>query len=297
VEALRSLLFAPGNKPEIVAKAARSGADAIIVDLEDSVPADEKAAARAALASLPPTEKPVYVRVNGTETPWIWEDLLAIGRAQVRGGFLPKAESTQDVCRVDGALALLEQSVGGEVGSIELVLMLESSLGIHRAYDLLVSSKRVASACIGSAESGDLIADLGASWSVEGMELHYAMSRVVVASKAAGIRFPLDGVFMNFRDQESLRRVCEIARRLGYTGKAVIHPAQITIVHDCFTPSAEEVAEQRRILTEFERALDAGSAATSLDGRMIDYAVARRARNIIELAEKMRAKQDAGEGD
>ena len=283
----RSMLFTPGNRLDLVAKALASGTDAVIVDLEDAVPAESKSAARANLANLGVTDVPIFVRVNAGDTEHLWPDVVAAGRAQVAGIVLPKADDPQLLRRIDGALAALEVESGRVVGSTALVPLIESSLGVIRASELLASSPRIQSVLFGSGEQGDLVVDLGCEWTPDGTGLLAARSLVLLAARAVGIEAPMDAVFMDFKNLDALRVECELARRVGYVGKVAIHPAQIAVIHDVFTPSAEEVAYQRHLLDLFDKALEAGSASISVDGRMVDYAVARRARSVLERAAAM----------
>jgi citrate lyase subunit beta/citryl-CoA lyase len=282
---VRSLLFVPGHKPSMVAKAMASEADGVIIDLEDAVPDDHKLEARSQLAELPdPGGRDVFVRTNGPATDLLWGDINALAAARPAGLLLPKAELPSDVLRIDGALLAAEEAAGLDPGSIDLLLSLESALGLHNAYEMARASERVVSLVFASGEEGDLVADLGVQWSLTGPELLMARSQTVIAARAAGLDFPLDAVYMNIRDLDGLRTEAEFAKRLGLTGKLCIHPAQVPIVNDVFTPSQEELAQQRRILEAFDRALAEGSAAVQLDGMMIDYANAKRARRILALA-------------
>ena len=137
----------------------------------------------------------------------------------------------------------------------------------------------------GSGEQGDLVADLGVQWEPTGTGLHYSRSRVLLAARAAGVPHPIDGVFMNFRDQAALRTESQLARRLGYVAKLAIHPAQVAVINQVFTPTPEEVAHHRAILEVFEKAEREGTASVGADGKMIDYAVARTARSVLARAE------------
>jgi citrate lyase subunit beta / citryl-CoA lyase len=299
VQALRSMLFTPGNRADLIEKAIRSGTDAVIVDLEDAVPLDSKVAARDALAELPDSDVPLYVRINGAETDLLWGDVVAAGRAAVAGIVVPKAEDAGLLRRVSGALTALEIASRREPGAIEIVPLLESAIGVRDADELLSCDDRISSVLFGSGEQGDLVADLGCEWTPDGTGLLYARSQVLLAARAAGIAQPMDAVFMNFRDNDGLRVECELAKRVGYVGKVAIHPGQIPVIHDVFTPTAEEVAHHRRIVDAFEAAVAEGSASISVDGRMVDYAVARVSRGVLERAASASAGRDAitGESD
>jgi len=287
VDPLRSLIFSPGNRHDLVAKAIRSGADAVIVDLEDAVPAGAKPETRRQLADLPESPVPLYVRVNDATTPWFWEDVIAACRTNVAGIVVPKAEDADVMRRVDGAMTAIEIDRGLEQGALDLIPLIESARGVFDAHAVLTSADRVRGLLFGSGEQGDLVVDLGVEWTPDGSGLLYARSQVVLAARVAQVQ-PLDAVFMDFRNLDALRTECELARRVGYEGKTAIHPAQVGVINDVFTPSDEEVEYQQRILDAFEQALKEGSASISVDGKMVDYAVARVARSILARAEAAR---------
>ena len=134
---------------------------------------------------------------------------------------------------------------------------------------------------IGSGEQGDLVADLRVRWEPEGTGLHYSRSRVLLAARSAGVAQPIDGVFMDYRNLEGLRTESRLARRMGYVAKLAIHPAQVDVINEVFTPTEEEVARRRAILDAFEEAESGGTATVSVEGRMVDYAVARTARSFL----------------
>jgi citrate lyase subunit beta/citryl-CoA lyase len=279
------MLFTPGHRRDLIEKAIRSGADAVIIDLEDAVAADEKATARAGLADLPDSPVPLYVRTNGPETDLMWPDVVAVGTTGLAGVMIPKIEHAELVRELDGALRALEMAYGHEPGSIGIIPLIESGLGVRNTYDMARASDRVECMMYGGGEQGDLVADLGVEWTPEGTGLMYSRSKVLMDSRAAGIPHPMEAVFMDFRNLEALRVESELARRLGYVGKVAIHPAQVAVINEVFTPSAEEVAHHRRIIEEFDKALEAGSASIAVDGKMVDYAVARVAREVIARAE------------
>jgi citrate lyase subunit beta/citryl-CoA lyase len=286
VDHLRTLLFVPGNKDRLLDKAPTAGADALLYDLEDSVPASERQVAREKVRDRLSAEvtAPRYVRVNGLIDAGPKEleaDLEAIVLRGLAGIVLPKAQSRDDVLFAAGVLDRLERVADVASGTIEILPMLESAQGVMRTYEIASASPRVASVIIGSAEDADLMTDLGCRWSLEGTELLYARSRVLLEARAAGIRHPLDGVFPRINDTEALVRDAENARNLGYRGKTVIHPAQIEPVHGVFTPTEREVAYARDMLAAFDAAEAAGSGALSFQGKMIDRAMVRTARELV----------------
>jgi citrate lyase subunit beta/citryl-CoA lyase len=294
MDPVRSMLFTPGNRLDMLEKAVNSGTDAVIVDLEDSVSLDNKPEARANLSSLPQSPVPYYVRTNAVETGMLWDDVVATGQAPVVGVIIPKAEDPTVISQIDGALIALEKTSGKPEGSIAVIPLIESGLGVRLTYEIAKASNRVECVMFGGGEQGDMVADLGVEWTPDGTGLMQARSQMLLSSRAAGVPYPMEAVFMDFRNLDGLRVECELARRLGYVGKVAIHPAQVPVINDVFTPSAEVVDYQRKVLAAFEEAEAKGSASIAVDGKMVDYAVARVARAIIARSEA--AARVSGEG-
>lgn len=282
---VRSMLFTPGHRLDMVEKAGRSGTDAVIVDLEDAVSVDNKPLARSNLAELPPSPVPYFVRTNAADTGLLWDDVRAAGVANVGGIVLPKAEDPGVFREIDGVLAELERASGKPEGSVTVIPLIESALGVRLTYEIALASSRVECVMFGGGEQGDLVADLGVEWTPEGTGLMHARSQVLLSSRAAGVPYPMEAVFMDFRNLDALRVESELARTLGYIGKVAIHPAQVPVINDVFTPPADVVEYQRKVLAAFEEAEAAGEASIAVDGKMVDYAVARVARTVIERAE------------
>lgn len=285
MQPVRSMLFTPGNRLDMLAKAVNLGTDAVIVDLEDSVSVDNKPEARANLDQLPESPVPYYVRTNAVETGLLWEDVVAAGRSPAVGVIVPKAEDPKVISQVDGALTAMELESGREQGSITVIPLIESALGVRHTFEMATASHRVDCVMFGGGEQGDLVADLGVEWTPEGTGLMQARSQVLLSSRAAGVPYPMEAVFMDFRNPDALRVECELARTLGYVGKVAIHPAQIEVINDVFTPAPEVVEYQRKVLAAFEEAEAQGKASIAVDGKMVDYAVARVARAVIARAE------------
>jgi citrate lyase subunit beta/citryl-CoA lyase len=180
-------------------------------------------------------------------------------------------------------------AAGLAAGAVEIVCMLESANAVRLGYEIATASPRVASLCCSSGENGDLQADLGCAWSPEGTELLFCRSKVVLDARAAGLAYPLDGVFVDIDNIEGLIADTDLSRRLGYKGRTIIHPKHVEHVNRIFTPPAEEVEYYRGLLEAFDQALGEGRASVSYQGKMIDYAMATRARNVLALAESIRA--------
>jgi citrate lyase subunit beta/citryl-CoA lyase len=275
-----------------MAKALESGADAVIFDLEDSVPVAAKAEARGlvskAIESAAAANRggpAVFVRVNAAATGLLGDDLLAVVRPGLDGIFLPKAETVAEVELAGSYLDRYEAAHGAHHKTIEIILMIESALGVRRCFELIEASPRVASTCIGVAQDGDLQTDLGCSWSVEGTELLYARSKVLLDTRAAGKPYPLDGVFSNLADEEALIKDSRLSARLGYVGRTVIHPKQIEPVRRAYAVPESEVAYYTKVVKEFEAVEKSGVAAITIDGKLVDYAMFQRAKRVLALAQ------------
>jgi len=294
VRSVQAVLFAPGNKERMLNKALESGADAVIFDLEDSVPIAAKVEARAlvaraiagvAAAGAAGSRPTIWVRVNNAATGLLADDLAAVVRPGLDAVLLPKVESRAEVQAVAAVLDRQESATGMKAGAVEIVLQIESALGVYACFDLIKASPRVAGITIGTARDGDLQTDLGCAWSIEGPELLYARSKVLLDARAAGIVNPLDGVFSDLGDEEGLIKDSRLSARLGYVGRTVIHPKQIAPVRQAYAVPAEELAYYRKVVTEFETGERAGTAAITVNGKMVDYAMYQRARRVLARAE------------
>jgi len=291
VKPVRTALFAPGIKERVMTKALESSADAVILDLEDSVPVASKAEARtlvaktidAAAGSL--LRPLIYVRVNAAASGLLADDLNAVVRPGLNAVLLSKTENVEDVQQTAAALERLESQRGMKPDSTEIILQIENALGVYNCFNLIKASPRVAATCFGSARDGDLQTDLGCSWSIEGTELLYARSKVLLDTRAAGSHIhPLDGVFSDLNDEAGLIADSRLSARLGYIGRTVIHPKQIAPVISAYAVPEVEVAYYQKVVVEFAAAERAGTAAISVDGKLVDYAMAQRARRVLELA-------------
>jgi citrate lyase subunit beta / citryl-CoA lyase len=275
-------LFVPGDRPDRVEKAVGQGADAVIIDFEDAVAPARKALARELTAGVLVRARPacrVLVRVNGFGSP---DDLAADVEAlrpcwsAVDAVVLPKTESPEQIRHLDGLLA----AAGSPAG---VVAILESARGIEDAAVIAAASARVATLLFGSA---DLSAELGVVPTPEGVELLMARSRVVLACAAAGLAKPVDGPWLILDDAAGLAESARQARRIGFGGKAAIHPQQLAAIRRAFAPTADEVDWARRVLAAFEESVAAGVGAVKLDdGTFIDAPVADRARSILRCSQ------------
>jgi citrate lyase subunit beta/citryl-CoA lyase len=287
---VRVALFAPGINARVMTKAMTAAVDAVILDLEDSVPKAAKAEARSLVAatidSAATTAGPsIYVRVNGTTTGHLADDLAAVVRPGLDAVMLPKVETVDEVQQAAAAIARHEASHGIKSGSVSIILQIESALGIYRCFDLIKASPRVGATCLGGARDGDLQTDLGCAWSIEGTELMYARSKMLLDTRAAGPDiYPLDGVFSDLNDETGLSADTRLSARLGYIGRTIIHPKQIAPVRQAYAVPEAELAYYRKVATEFEAVEKTGTAAITVDGKLVDYAMYQRAKRVLQLA-------------
>lgn len=289
---IRIALFAPGSKDRVMSKALESGADAVILDLEDSVPIAAKAEARLLVAKVIAdvagrnTAGPaIFVRTNGAATGLLADDLAAVVRPGLDAVLIPKAESVAEMRAVAADLDRLEAAAGMKAGSVEIILQIESALGVYHCFDLIQASPRVTATCIGSARDGDLQTSLGCAWSIDGPELLYSKSKVLLDTRAAGA-YPLDGVFADLGDEEGLIRDSVLSSRIGYLGRTVIHPKQIAPVRQAYAVPEADIIYYRQVVSEFEAVEKTGAAAAiTVNGKLVDYAMYQRAKRVLELAE------------
>ncbi len=302
----RSELAVPGSRPELFAKAARSPADIVFLDLEDAVAPDEKPAARAAvirgLNEVDWGAKVVSVRINGLDTPFMYRDVIEVVEACPRLDLMmiPKVGTAADVYAVDMLVSQIEAAIPRE-RRLGLELIIESALGMQNLEAIAAASRRTESlhfgvadyaastrartTGIGGANPGYAVltaplGDGGARALHWGDQWHYALARLVVVARANGLR-PLDGPFGDFSDPEGFTAAARRAAALGCEGKWAIHPSQVGLANQVFTPSAEEIAQARRILAAMAEAQAAGKGAVSLDGKLIDIASIRQAEAMV----------------
>lgn len=274
-------LYVPGTRPELIEKAGRVSPDAVIIDLEDTVPTDRKNQVRQDIADiLPSVALPAIIRVNN-EPDFLEADLKAMTNEHVYGLFLPKAEDPAQIQQVDAIISAAEREKGLAAGSVKLLPMMETALGVVRCYELATASPRVESVSFGSAQDGDLQGDLQSAWSIEGTELLYARSKVLLDARAARLPYVLDGAFSDIKNDDALRTDCSLSKRLGYDGRTAVHPQQVAVIRETYAASAEELDYYRRLIAAFEAAEADGSAAISLDGKLVDYAMYKKAQTFV----------------
>ncbi len=282
---IRSLLSVPGNRPTMLEKARNLPADGLHLDLEDAVPPSEKEPARQIVRELLPgfalRGQVVTVRVNSLSTGLIEGDLDAVLCSHVAAISLPKAESPQDVAAVDAMLSEREEKLGLAPGLIGIFVWIETARAMLEAYPMARASTRVRALLLGA---DDFTREMGIPRTRAGDELAFARWTVALAARAAGV-LALDTGYPDYQDEEGLVREAQLARRMGFQGKFLIHPSQIEPVNSAFRPASGEIEMAQRVVDAFEAAVAQGRATTSLEGSLIDTAIAGRARSLLAFAQ------------
>ena len=290
IKMYRTLLFAPGSRPELLAKAQLGDADAMIFDLEDSVPLNAKDEARKNIADALAAglKKPMFLRISNPRAGDFMADLQVLANASslvnVAGVVLPKADDAEDIQAVAKALKDVEAKHSIQEGTLSILPLIETCLGLRNGFDIAKASPRVIGMALASAEQGDFMVDLGGRWTPRSLALAYPRSKLVVDARAAGVQWLVDGVFMNLKDTDMLREECLIARELGFVGKMAIHPTQVDVMHTVFSPSELEVAYARGLIAAFRDGEARGVGAVKYEGMMVDYANVRLAERTLALA-------------
>ncbi|WP_418319779.1 HpcH/HpaI aldolase/citrate lyase family protein [Piscinibacter sakaiensis] len=288
---IRSFLFVPGSRESWLDKVVSAGADALILDLEDSVPNDAKAAARELvarkIAGLADAGQRVYVRINRSPFMYSMEDLLAVAVPGLEGIVLSKPNGPEDIDMASMMVAEAELRNGLVAGSIGLVPTLETARSIQFAHEIALRP-RVTAIAIAAAKNGDVARSVGFQWTREGLESLPFKVAGLIAARAAG-KMPIAGLWQEVHDIEGLKIAAAAHRRLGFVGEMLLHPSNVGPVNAIYSPSDEDVAFYSGMIEAFERAQAEGRAAVIYDGEHIDYAHVKTAREIVEQARLFRA--------
>jgi citrate lyase subunit beta / citryl-CoA lyase len=291
---LRSLLFVPGNQSSMLDKAMGFAPDAFVPDLEDSVSTDEKPRAREVTASYLPRLAQVgplvIPRVNALDSGLIEVELTALVGPHIAGVSVGKIQTPRDIVQISDMLARLEERAGVPVGHVKLVPWIETAMAIVHVYDICKASPRIIGVAFGAE---DFTHDMEIERSEDDSEVAYPRSVMCIAARAAGV-LALDTPYFRFRDPEGLQHNAQASRKIGFKGKFAIHPAQIDIINTTFSPSPAEVDYARRVVAAFEEAERVGRGSTSLDGKVIDVPVVKRARALLEVADSIAKGQGQG---
>ncbi|MFJ5769023.1 HpcH/HpaI aldolase/citrate lyase family protein [Psychrobacillus sp. NPDC093180] len=274
----RSYLFVPGTNKDMIKKAIASDADCIILDLEDAVALAEKEKAREAVKESLirfSKDKEIFVRINDCETSFWEEDLICAVANGAAGVVVPKSESEQNIRLV---CQKVREATTESSSAFQVIPLIETAKGVQFVYAIAAADEMISKMAFGSI---DFSLDIGCELSASGMELLFARSQIVIASRAAGIEAPIDTVFADFNDAAGFENEAKIARQLGFKAKLIIHPKQIQIINQLFSPSEQEISNAMAIVKAFEEAEENGVASIAVNNQMVDYPVYKKAKRLL----------------
>lgn len=288
---LRSALYIPGNKEDWIRKSPQYGSDALILDLEDSVPDREKSNARSLIAELVSelgnSGLIILVRVNGFDSGLTEGDIRGVVKRGLYGIILPMVRGSKEIIAVDKMIGEAERDCNLRIGSILIDPGLETAVGIRSAYEIAISSDRIAHMGVSCGKDGDLARDVGYRWTPVGAETLYLRSRVLLDSRAASIPFPMAGLWQDLKDITGLEKFALQSRNLGYTGMHIIHPSHVTVVNKIFSPTREEIIEWQGLIQAMATGRKAGNSAINYRGVMVDTAHEATAISMLARARAM----------
>lgn len=284
----RSMLFIPGNNPGVIKDVHIYRPDSIMFDLEDAIAVTEKDSARFLVYNMLQKMKPIYkslnietvVRINALDTEYGVEDLEFIVRAQPDIIRIPKTDSPKDVLDVEAHVERIEKEAGIPVGTTKLMVAIESPLGALNAYQIATSSKRLVGMAIGGE---DYVTNLKTNRSPDGVELFTGRGLIVMAARAAGID-ALDSVYSDVNNDEGFIKEATMIKQMGFSGKSLIHPRQIELLHKVYTPSDVDIKKAKKIVDATREALEQNKGVFTVDGKMVDKPIIERAEHVLKLA-------------
>ena len=288
----RSMLFLPGNTPNMLINGNCLGSDAIIFDLEDAVSPAEKDAARIlvrnTLRYMDLRGCETIVRINSIDTPYWQKDLDTVLPQQPNLILLPKTNSAADVQAADAYMTALEEKLGLEANTVGLMPLIETALGVENAFSIATASKRVQALFLGAE---DLTADLQCKRTKESREIEYARTRLVVAARAAGVDV-YDTPFTDVNDDEGIWADARVAKALGFNGKASISPRHVDVINQVFSPTQKEIDYAYEVMDAITLAKEQGRGVIALHGKMIDAPIVARAQQTIAAAEALGLRRE-----
>jgi len=277
----RSLIFVPGNNSRFLEKAKKLQADIVCFDLEDSVPDNEKVNARklikSALKSRKSYESSIFVRTNSPTSGKIQSDLKEIVQKGIDGIVIPKVNNIKDMKKIEKILSVLEKS--RKLKPIQIIPSIESAEGVVNTFSIASFGKRVSAVVFGVF---DLLNDLGVEYTKESEGAKYSRTKIPVDAHAAGVAV-IDAIWQDLKDSKGLEKDCKIGKSLGYTGKSIIHPDQISVVHKLFHPNKSEILWAEKVCKIYLQSTKKGKGATTVDGKMIDEVHFKQAKALLEL--------------
>jgi len=277
----RSLIFVPGNNSRFLEKAKKLSADIVCFDLEDSVPDSEKKNARKLIKDALKTRSEylsqVYVRTNSPISGKIPDDLKEIVQKGIDGIVIPKVNNAKELKKIEKTLSSLEKK--RKLSKIELMPSIESSEGVTNTHEIASASKRISALIFGVF---DLLNDLGIEYTKQPEGAKYARAKIPLDARSAGV-YALDAIWQDLKDEKGLIEDCKIGKSLGYVGKTIIHPDQISITNKAFYPNNLEIEWAKKVCDSYEKSINKGKGATTVDGKMIDEVHYKRAKSLLEL--------------
>ena len=283
----RSMLFLPGNNPNMLINGNCLGADAVIFDLEDAVSPSEKDAARILVRNtmryMDFRGCEIIVRINSIDTPYWKQDIDQILPQQPSLILLPKTGSAADILEADAYISQAEEKLGMPLNTVGLMPLIETAMGVENAFQIASATKRVKALFLGAE---DLTADLQCKRTKEGREIEYARTRLVVAARAAGVDV-YDTPFTDVNDDEGIVADAALAKALGFSGKAAISPRHVDVINSVFSPTEKEIDYAYEVMEAIELAKRQGKGAIALHGKMIDAPIVARAQRTIDMAKAL----------
>ena len=285
---IRSHLYGPGNNAKILSKIFDTESDAVILDLEDAVPLNQKELARNMVAEIisersQETQPYCFVRINHPSLQLVELEIRAITQKGLFGIRIPKVETPDDIIVVEKVLNEAEQNKSLQNGSIKIICNIESSKGILNASSILQASNRVVGFAFGAA---DFAKDIGV-WQPDNLSFLYPKSHLVISSSAHAVQPPIDSVYANLNDEEGLKESSVFAKNLGFFGRSAIHPKQVPIINEIYTPTDEEIQKAQSIIDALEKAEQESKGAIDVAGDFVDIAIVKKAEGIIHLAKSL----------
>ena len=277
----RSLIFVPGNNSRFLEKAKKLQADIVCFDLEDSVPDNEKVNARklikSALKSRKSYQSSIFVRTNSPTSGKITSDLKEIVQKGIDGIVIPKVNNIKDMKKIEKILSGLEKA--RKLKPIQIIPSIESAEGVVNTFSIASFGKRVSAVVFGVF---DLLNDLGVEYTKESDGAKYSRTKIPVDAHAAGVA-AIDAIWQDLKDSKGLEKDCKIGKSLGYSGKSIIHPDQISVVHKLFHPNNSEILWAEKVCKIYIQSTKKGKGATTVDGKMIDEVHFKQAKALLEL--------------
>ncbi len=289
-EFIRTALFVPGNRPDRVDKAVNTAADAVIIDLEDAVPYALKVDTRPVVRQkvLDHRSPRILVRVNALNTEFFHDDLDELAVEDLACIIIPKIEKPADIREASRQLSEVESKKGLPPGSISIIALIESALGVENAFHIASEKTDPARLFTFAFGAADFTLDMGIEMTKTGEEIAYARSRLAVACRAAGIDPPLDTPYMiDLKDTQALEADTWRAKQIGFQGKLCIHPNQVDICNTIFSPTEKDIEYAYKVFAAFKEAEAAGTAVIQVDGKFIDPPVVKLADRILKMAQRI----------